>query len=242
MRPIWSGAISFGLVSVPCKVWPATQNLSVAFRQIHLSDNGRVKVKKVCELDGAEVSAGEIGRGYETAAGIVGITDADLDAMPLTTARSIDLVAFVPASTIDPLQVGSAYYLSPDGQAALKPYTLLKMALERASKVAITKYSMRDRERLGALRVVGDAIALYQLRWPDEIRPTSAVPAPVEVGVSEDEIAAAVELAGAHSRQPLGHESPPVTSLASVAVALSIKVVVSSSVVARPGDLRPVWA
>ncbi|MFJ7271981.1 Ku protein [Streptomyces sp. NPDC099050] len=71
------------------------------------------------------------------------------------------------------------------------------MALERAGKVAITKYSMRDRERLGALRVVGDVIALYQLRWPDEIRPTSAVPAPAEVDVSEDEIEAAVELASA---------------------------------------------
>ncbi|WSR29439.1 Ku protein (plasmid) [Streptomyces sp. NBC_01205] len=140
-----------------------------------------------------------MGRGYETAAGVVGVTDADLDALPLTTARSIDLVAFVPASTIDPLQVGSAYYLSPDGPTALKPYTLLKMALERSSKVAITKYSMRDRERLGALRVVGDVIALYQLRWPDEIRPASAVPAPAKVDVSEDEIVAAVELASALS-------------------------------------------
>ncbi|MER7514724.1 Ku protein [Streptomyces lavendulae] len=93
------------------------------------------------------------------------------------------------------MQIGTAYYLSPDGPAAQKPYVLLRKALERSSRVAVARYSMRDRERLGLLRVVGDVIALHQMRWPDEIRPTSAVPAPADVDVTDGEIDAAAELA-----------------------------------------------
>ncbi|MGO4459412.1 Ku protein [Streptomyces sp. M-16] len=198
MRPVWSGAISFGLVTVPCKVWPATESHDVAFRQIHLADGGRVRVRKVCELDGQEVSAAEIVRGYETATAVIPVTDEDLDSLPLPTARTIELAGFLPAAIIDPVQIGVAYYLSPDGPAALKPYVLLRKALERSSRVAVAKYSMRDRERLGLLRVVGDVIALHQMRWSDEIRPADAVPAPA-VEVTDEEIDAAVELAAALS-------------------------------------------
>ncbi|MFI7180138.1 non-homologous end joining protein Ku [Streptomyces spororaveus] len=197
MRPIWSGAISFGLVTVMCKVWPATESHDVAFRQIHLADGGRVRVRKVCELDGQEVSAAEIGRGYETATAVIPVTDQDLDAMPVATARTIELAGFPPAASIDPVQVGTAYCLSPDGPAAQKPYVLLRKALERSSRVAVARYSMRNRERLGLLRVVGDVIALHQMRWPDEIRPADAVPAPAAVDVTDEEIDAAVELAAA---------------------------------------------
>ncbi|MCX5278202.1 non-homologous end joining protein Ku [Streptomyces virginiae] len=197
MRPIWSGAISFGLVTVMCKVWPATESHDVAFRQIHLADGGRVRVRKVCELDGQEVSAAEIGRGYETATAVIPVTDQDLDAMPVATARTIELAGFLPAASIDPVQIGTAYYLSPDGPAAQKPYVLLRKALERSSRVAVARYSMRNRERLGLLRVVGDVIALHQMRWPDEIRPADAVPAPAAVDVTDEEIDAAVELAAA---------------------------------------------
>ncbi|MER6198100.1 Ku protein [Streptomyces sp. NPDC001586] len=199
MRPIWSGAISFGLVTVMCKVWPATESHDVAFRQIHLADGGRVRVRKVCELDGQEVSAAEIGRGYETATAVISVTDQDLDSMPVATARTIELAGFLPATSIDPVQIGTAYYLSPDGPAAQKPYVLLRQALERSSRVAVARYSMRDRERLGLLRVVGEVIALHQLRWLDEVRPASAVPAPAVVDVTDEEIDAAVELAGALS-------------------------------------------
>ncbi|MFD5412431.1 non-homologous end joining protein Ku [Streptomyces nojiriensis] len=197
MRPIWSGAISFGLVTVMCKVWLATESHDVAFRQIHLADGGRVRVRKMCELDGQEVSAAEIGRGYETATAVIPITDQDLDAMPVATARTIELAGFLPAASIDPVQIGTAYYLSPDGPAAQKPYVLLRQALERSSRVAVARYSMRDRERLGLLRVVGDVIAMHQLRWPDEIRPADAIPAPAVVDVTDEEIDAAVELAAA---------------------------------------------
>ncbi|MEU9032693.1 Ku protein [Streptomyces sp. NPDC048383] len=202
MRPVWSGAISFGLVTVPCKVWPATESHSVSFRQIHLADGGRVRVRKVCELDGQEVSGDEVGRGYEMATAVIPVTDEDLDSIRLpgqVTAKTIELAGFLPAASIDPVQVGTAYYLSPDGPAAQKPYVLLRKALERSSRVAVARYSMRDRERLGLLRVVGDVIALHQMRWPDEVRPTSAVPAPAAVDVTDAEVQAAVDLTAALS-------------------------------------------
>lgn len=198
MHPVWSGAIVFGLVSVPVDVLTAAESHAVTFRMIHTADLGRVRVKKTCsaEATGAELAESEIGRGYETAAGVVPVSDADLDSIPRTTARAIELAGFAPTAAVDPLRIGRAYYLIPRGPTALKPYTLLRMALERSSRVAIARYAMRDRERLGLLRVVGDVIALHQLRAPDEVRDVSAVPTPAAT-VTDDEIQAALELADA---------------------------------------------
>ncbi|MFD3808964.1 Ku protein [Streptomyces sp. NPDC058619] len=194
MRPTWSGAISFGLVTIPIKVYPATESHAVSFRQIHLADGGRIRNRKVCEVDGQELRQDEIGRGYETATGtLVEITDADLDNMPLPTAKAIEIVAFVPADSIDPIQIGASYYLAADGVGA-KPYELLRQALQRSSKVAVAKFAMRDRERLGLLRVMDKVIVLHGLRWPDEIRSTDQVPVP-DTTVTEAEVDAAVALA-----------------------------------------------
>ncbi|MET9517389.1 Ku protein [Streptomyces sp. NPDC002994] len=192
-RPIWSGAISFGLVTIPIQVVSATENRSIAFHQIHQADGGRIRYQKVCELDGQVLDQNEIGRGYEVSRDtIVEVTDADLDAMPLPTAKAIEIVAFVPAESIDPIRIGDSYYLAADGVAA-KPYKLLRMALERSSKVAIAKFAWHGRERLGLLRVKGDAIVLHSMRWPDEIRsPESLAPRPAEV--TDEEIDAAVDL------------------------------------------------
>ncbi|WP_405699493.1 Ku protein [Streptomyces sp. NBC_01383] len=182
MRSIWNGAISFGLVSIPVKLVNATENHSVSFRQIHLTDGGRVRYRKVCELDGEEVTAADIGKAYEGADGsMIPITDEDLGSLPLPTAKTIEIVAFVPADSIDPLQMDAAYYLSANGVPAAKPYTLLREALKRSRKVAVAKYALRGRERLGMLRVVDDVIAMHGLLWPDEIRaPEGAAP---EAGV-----------------------------------------------------------
>ncbi|MGQ4717481.1 non-homologous end joining protein Ku [Streptomyces anulatus] len=178
MRSIWNGAISFGLVSIPVKLINATENHSISFRQIHLADGGRIRYRKVCELDEAEVSGGEIGKAYEDADGtMIPITDEDLAQLPLPTAKTIEIVGFVPADQIDPLQMDAAYYLSVNGVPAAKPYTLLREALERSDRVAVAKYALRGRERLGMLRVVDDVIALHGLLWPDEIRsPQDAAP------------------------------------------------------------------
>ncbi|MYW67559.1 Ku protein [Streptomyces sp. SID8379] len=178
MRSIWNGAISFGLVSIPIKLVNATENHSISFRQIHLEDGGRIRYRKVCELEDKEVTSAEIGKGYEDADGsIVPITEDDLATLPIPTARTIEIVAFVPADRIDPLQMDTAYYLSANGVPAAKPYTLLREALKRSQKVAIAKFALRGRERLGMLRVVDDVIAMHGLLWPDEIRsPEEAAP------------------------------------------------------------------
>ncbi|WUO29326.1 Ku protein [Streptomyces sp. NBC_00286] len=178
VRSIWNGAISFGLVSIPIKLVNATEHHSVSFRQIHTEDGGRIRYRKVCELEEREVASDEIGKGYEEPDGtIIPITDDDLAALPLPTAKTIDIVGFIPAERIDPLQMDAAYYLMANGVPAAKPYTLLREALKRSGRVAIAKFALRGRERLGMLRVVDDVIAMHGLLWPDEVRaPESATP------------------------------------------------------------------
>ncbi|WP_436738922.1 Ku protein [Streptomyces sp. BBFR102] len=178
MQSIWNGAISFGLVSIPVKLANATVNHAVSFRQIHTEDGGRIRYRKVCELEEKEVPSSEIGKGYEDADGsIVPITEEDLASLPLPTTRTIDIVAFVESERIDPLQMGNAYYLMVNGAPAAKPYALLREALRRSERVAIAKFALRGRERLGMLRVVEDVIAMHTLHWPDEIRsPDQAAP------------------------------------------------------------------
>ncbi|AZM55519.1 Ku protein [Streptomyces sp. WAC 01529] len=189
MRSIWNGAISFGLVSIPIKLVNATENHSISFRQIHTEDGGRIRYRKVCELEEREVTSAEIGKGYEDADGsIIPITDQDLAALPIPTAKTIEIVAFVPAERIDPLQIDAAYYLSANGVPAAKPYTLLREALKRSQKVAIAKYALRGRERLGMLRVVDDVIAMHGLLWPDEIREPEGVAPDSHVTVRDAEL------------------------------------------------------
>lgn len=189
MRSIWNGAISFGLVSIPIKLVNATENHSISFRQIHLADGGRIRYRKVCELDEQEVTTAEIGKAYEDADGtMIPITDDDLASLPLPTARTIEIVAFVPADEIDPLQMDAAYYLTANGVPAAKPYTLLREALKRSRKVAVAKYALRGRERLGMLRVVDDVIAMHGLLWPDEIRAPEGVAPETDVTVRDAEL------------------------------------------------------
>ncbi|MFE0107076.1 Ku protein [Streptomyces sp. NPDC059009] len=197
-RPIWNGYISFGLVSVPTRVYPATEPRAVPLHLIHADDHSRVRLRRVCELDGQEVARHDITRGYETPSGIIPVSDADLDSLPLPTARAIELVAVVPASRITPLQVGAAsYYLgTDDSPAAAKPYVLLREALRRQDSVAIVKFAFRDRERLGMLRAIDDTLTLHALRWGDELREPTADLAPAHQAqdLDEDEVLAALDL------------------------------------------------
>ncbi|MBH5128934.1 Ku protein [Streptomyces sp. NPDC048405] len=189
MRSIWNGAISFGLVSIPIKLVNATESHAVSFRQIHTEDGGRIRYRKVCELEDREVTQAEIGKAYEDADGsMIPITDEDLSQLPIPTARTIEIVAFVPEDRIDPLQMGSAYYLAASGAPAAKPYTLLREALKRSNRVAIAKFALRGRERLGMLRVVGDAIAMHGLLWPDEVRAPEGVAPEGGVTVRDQEL------------------------------------------------------
>ncbi|GFH35787.1 non-homologous end joining protein Ku [Streptomyces pacificus] len=189
MRSIWNGAISFGLVSIPIKLVNATESRSVSFRQIHTQDGGRIRYRKVCELDDQEVPQAEIGKAYEDADGtMIPITDEDLASLPLPTTKTIDIVAFVPASEIDPLQIDGAYYLAANGVPAAKPYTLLREALKRSKKVGLAKFALRGRERLGMLRVVDDVIAMHGLLWPDEVRRPEGVAPDADVAIRDAEL------------------------------------------------------
>ncbi|MEU0030725.1 Ku protein [Streptomyces sp. NPDC006335] len=202
-RTIWSGAISFGLVTVPIHVQSATENHSIQFHMYHLEDMGRVRTRKVCELEDREIQQSEIGKGYEYAKGkVVPISDEELRDLPLPTAKAIEIEAFVPLDSIDPIQIGDGYYLAPDGQVAAKPYKLLVQALGRSSKVAVAKYAWSGRERLGLLRIRDGAIVLHAMHWPDEIRDPSAVDPPNET-VSEEEIEGALALMESMTREDL---------------------------------------
>ncbi|WP_432096403.1 Ku protein [Streptomyces sp. bgisy100] len=189
MRSIWKGSISFGLVNIPIKVFGATESHSVSFRQVHLADNGRIRYRKVCELDDEEVPNEEIVKAYEAPDGsTVPLTDEDLAALPLPTAKTIEILAFVPAESIDPLQLERSYYLGADGPAAAKPYVLLREALTSTRKVAVAKFALRGRETLGMLRVIDDALAIHTLLWPDEIRPPEGMVPETKVTVREAEL------------------------------------------------------
>ncbi|MFD4749798.1 Ku protein [Streptomyces rubiginosohelvolus] len=194
-RPLWAGAISFGLVTIPVKIVSATEDHDVHFHRVHLTDMGRVRTRKVCELDDQVVSQDEIGKGYEIAKDeTVTVTDEELEQMPLPTAKAIEIEAFVDADTIDPVRISDSYYLAADGQVAAKPYTLLRKALERSSKVAVAKFAWHGRERLGLLRIREGAIVLHSMKWPGEVRNPQEL-APREVEIGEEEIEQALELA-----------------------------------------------
>ncbi|MFE1479012.1 Ku protein [Streptomyces cyaneofuscatus] len=194
-RPLWTGAISFGLATIPVKIVSATEDHDVHFHRVHLTDMGRVRTRKVCEIDDQVVSQDEIGKGYGVSKDeTVAVTDEGLEQMPLPTAKAIEIVAFVDADTIDPVRISDSYYLAVDGQVAAKPYTLLRKALERSSKVAVAKFAWHGRERLGLLRVREGAIVLHSMKWPDAVRePQELAPRAVEVG--EEEIDQALQLA-----------------------------------------------
>ncbi|RPK54526.1 putative DNA repair protein YkoV [Streptomyces sp. ADI96-02] len=195
-RPLWTGAISFGLVTIPVKIVSATEDHDIHFHRVHLEDMGRVRTRKICEIDGEVVPQEEIGKGYELSKDrTVPVSDDELAQMPLPTAKAIEIVAFVESDTLDPIGISDSYYLATDGQVAAKPYTLLRRALERSEKVAVAKFAWHGRERLGLLRVREGAIVLHSMKWPDEIRSPQSL-APREVEVDDDEIERAVQLTG----------------------------------------------
>jgi DNA end-binding protein Ku len=170
MRAMWSGAVSFGLVSVPVKAYSATTNHDIRFHQVHAADGGRIKYKRTCSLDGAEVEYADIVKGYETEEGeLITLTEEDLDSLPTATGHEIDVVEFVPADQIDPLLFDKSYYLEPDPKAA-KPYALLREALVQTDRMAVVKVALRQRETLALLRVRDKAIVLQTMLWPDEVR------------------------------------------------------------------------
>jgi DNA end-binding protein Ku len=170
MRSIWKGAISFGLVSIPVRLYSATEERDVAFHQVRRSDGSRIRYKRVSAADGEEVPFSEIAKGYELADGeTVVLTDEDFANLPLSTSRAIEVLEFVPLNQVDPIYFAKSYYLEPDKMAA-KPYVLLRDALESSGRVALVKIALRQREQLATLRVRDGIFVLETMLWPDEVR------------------------------------------------------------------------
>ncbi|WP_300678505.1 Ku protein [Nocardioides sp.] len=189
MRAIWKGAVSFGLVNVPVRLYSATESHDLSFRQVHAADGGRIKYQRTCSLDGEEVAYSEIAKGYETEDGeMVILTDSDMASLPSTSSREIAVQRFVPREQIDPLMFEKSYYLEPD-TTAVKPYRLLREALRDTDRVAVVTVALRQRTTIALLRVYDDVIALQTLMWPDEIRtPSFALLSDAEGEVSDAEV------------------------------------------------------
>jgi DNA end-binding protein Ku len=170
MHSMWKGAISFGLVMIPVKLYAATEQRDVTFRQVHHADGGRIRFRRICSVDGAEVPYEEVAKGYELPDGeVVLVTDEDLAALPLPTARSIEVLNFTPADQLDPILCARSYYLEPEPTGA-RAYVLLRDALERSGKVAVARVALRQRESLATLRARGGLLVMETLLWPDEVR------------------------------------------------------------------------
>jgi DNA end-binding protein Ku len=170
VRSIWKGAVSFGLVSIPVKLYSATEEKDISFHQVRRSDGSRIRYRRVAEADGEEVSYGDIAKGYQLDNGeIVVLTDEDFADLPLPSKQTVEVLQFVPLEQVDPIYFARSYYLEPE-KSGVKPYLLLREALERSDRVAVTKVAIRSREQLATLRVRDGVIVMETMIWPDEVR------------------------------------------------------------------------
>ncbi|HZO64104.1 MAG TPA: Ku protein [Kribbellaceae bacterium] len=192
MQAIWKGAISFGMVTIPIKVFSATEEKDISFRQVHVADGGRIRYKRVCQECGNEVPYSDIGKGYEMPDGrMVVLEPEDFADLPLSTKKVIDVLEFVPSDQVDPLYLGKSYYLAADGGPGAKPYVLLRDALTGSELYALVKVALRSRESLGLLRAVDDVLVLQVMLWPDEVRDMSFAAPDEDVDVRPQEKAMA---------------------------------------------------
>jgi DNA end-binding protein Ku len=169
MRAIWTGAITFGLVNVPVKVYSATEDHDISLHQVHDKDGGRIKYQRRCEICGTIVSYDHINKAFDDGDKTVVLTEKDLSMLPAERSREIEVVEFVPSEQLDPIMFDRSYFLEPDSKSP-KAYALLRRTLEETDRIAIVHFALRQKTRLGALRVRGDVLMLQSLLWEDEVR------------------------------------------------------------------------
>lgn len=187
-RSIWKGAISFGLVTIPVKLFSATEEKDISFRQVHPEDGGRIKYKRVCDKCDKEIPFAEIAKGYETPDGrMVILEKEDFEALPLTTTKSVEVVQFVGEDEVDPTYFNKTYFLQADGPG-VKPYVLLRDALLKSEQSAVVKVALRSREALALIRPRDGVLLMHTMLWPDELRDGSFAAPPEEVTVSDAEV------------------------------------------------------
>ncbi|WP_026550733.1 Ku protein [Arthrobacter sp. Br18] len=193
MRAIWKGAVAFGLVNVPVKVYSATEDHDIALHQVHDKDGGRIRYQRRCEICGEIVDFKHIDKAYDDGERTVVLTDDDLSSLPVEKSREIEVVEFVPSSQIDPILFDRSYFLEPDSPST-KAYVLLRKTLEDTDRTAVVQFSLRQKSRLAALRVRGDVLMLQTLLWNDEVRDASfpALEEKVRISAKEKEMSAAL--------------------------------------------------
>lgn len=172
MQTVWKGAISFGLLNVPVKMGAATSRENVAFKMLHKECNTPIKQKRFCPKCGKEVPMDHIVKGYEYEPGrFVIIKKEDLEAVPVKSTRTIDIVDFIKLEEVDPIYYDRTYYLWPD-TGNEKPYFILRNAMQDTGRVAVAKVTIRQKEHLCLVRIVGNALAVETMFFPDEVRST----------------------------------------------------------------------
>ncbi len=191
MRSIWNGAVTFGLVSVPVKLYSATEEHDAPLHQVHAADQGRIRYKRTCEVCGKEIPYKDIARAFEEDGQSVILTDDELSHLPAETNREIEVIEFVPMSEVDSIRMSKSYFLEPASKSA-KTYVLLRKALEESDRTAIVRVTLRNKSRLAALRPCGEFLLLQTLLWDDEIRSPdfAGVNAGVKISAQEMELSA----------------------------------------------------
>ncbi|MGI9008595.1 MAG: Ku protein [Streptosporangiaceae bacterium] len=170
---MWKGGISFGLVMIPVRLYAATEQKDIAFRQVHRADGGRIRFRRFCSVCDEEVAYEDVVKGYELPDGeMVILDDEDLADLPLPTTKSIEVLQFAPAEQLDPILFNKSYYVEPEA-AGSRAYVLLRDALEQSGRIAIAQVALRQRESLATLRSRDGVLVLETLLWPDEIRNAS---------------------------------------------------------------------
>ncbi len=195
-RSIWSGAISFGLVTVPVRLVSAVRRQDFHFHQLHAEDGARVQHRRFCSVEDREVPREEIVRGYELEGGrYVVVTDEELERLDPERTHTIDIERFVDLAEIDPILYDSSYYATPNGEVAVKPYDLLRRAMASSGKVAIGRVVIRTKEHLAAIRPVGETLTVATMLFPDEVVPRDELDSPAARGeVTDREVEMACRL------------------------------------------------
>ena len=193
MRAIWKGAIAFGLVNVPVKVYSATEDHDISLHQVHNADGGRIRYQRRCEVCSEIIDYEDIDKAYEEDGRTVILSREELKSIPAENSHEIEVVQFVPAEQLDPMTFEKSYYLEPDAKSP-KAYVLLRRALVDTDRVAIVQFALREKTRLGALRIRGDVLVLQGLLWADEVREASfpALETSVRISAQEREMSAAL--------------------------------------------------
>ena len=194
MRPLWKGAITFGLISIPVRLYSAVQEKSLKFHLMHSDDGGRIKYERVCSKCGKKVSWDDLVKGYEYSKDhYVTFSDEELEGLDVDSIRAIDVVAFVPLEDIDPIYFNKTYYVAPEA-AGLKAYKLLADALEAEGQVGVAKVALREKEHLATVRLKDDVFVLETMHWPDEIRQAEFEELDKKVKVQDSEVKMARQL------------------------------------------------